>query len=30
VPQELGRWVYGGGRVLRGLVRRREAEAALI
>ena len=30
VPQELGRWVYGGGVVLRGLVRRREAEAALI
>ncbi len=25
--QELGRWVYGGGRVLPGLVTRREAEA---
>lgn len=30
VPQELSRWVYGGGRVLRGLVLRRQAEAALI
>ena len=28
--QELCRWVYGGGRVLPGLVARREAEAALI
>lgn len=27
---ELRRWVYGGGRVLPGLVARREAEAALI
>ena len=25
--QELGRWVYGGGKVLPGLVKRREAEA---
>ena len=30
VPAELRRWVRGGGRVLRGLVLRREAEAALI
>ena len=30
VPQELRRWVRGGGRVLPGLVRRREAEVALI
>ncbi len=28
--QELRRWVYGGGRVLPGLVTRREAEAALL
>ena len=28
--QELRRWVYGGGRVLVGLVTRREAEAALL
>ena len=28
--QELRRWVYGGGKVLPGLVTRREAEAALI
>ncbi len=28
--RELRRWVYGGGRVLPGLVIRREAEAALI
>ena len=27
---ELGRWVYGGGRVLPGLVARRKAEANLI
>lgn len=27
---ELRRWVYGGGKVLPGLVTRREAEAALI
>lgn len=27
---ELGRWVYGGGRKLPGLVRRRAAEAALL
>jgi lysozyme len=27
---ELRRWVYGGGRVLVGLVARREAEAALL
>jgi lysozyme len=26
--QELRRWVYGGGRVLSGLVKRREAEVA--
>jgi len=30
VPDELRKWVKGGGRVLRGLVLRREAEAALI
>lgn len=30
VPTELRKWVKGGGRVLRGLVIRREAEAALI
>ncbi len=30
VPDELRKWVRGGGRVLRGLVVRREAEAALI
>jgi GH24 family phage-related lysozyme (muramidase) len=29
VPAEFRRWVYAGGRVMRGLVRRREAEAAL-
>ena len=28
--QELRRWVYGGGRVLAGLVTRREADAALL
>ena len=28
--QELRRWVYGGGRVLPGLVARREAEAVLL
>lgn len=28
VPIELRRWVYGGGRKLKGLVLRREAEAA--
>jgi len=28
--QELCRWVYGGGKVLPGLVVRREAEAALL
>ncbi len=28
--QELQRWVYGGGRVLSGLVRRRKAETILI
>lgn len=27
---ELRRWVYGGGKVLRGLVARREAEAVLL
>ena len=30
VPGELRKWTRGGGRVLRGLVIRREAEAALI
>ena len=30
VPAELRKWVKGGGRVLRGLVIRREAEAANI
>jgi lysozyme len=30
VPAELRKWVRGGGRVLRGLVLRRGAEAALI
>lgn len=30
VPVELRKWVRGGGRVLPGLVKRREAEAALI
>lgn len=29
VPGELRKWVKGGGRVLRGLVARREAEVAL-
>lgn len=29
VPAQLMRWVYGGGRVLPGLVARRAAEAAL-
>jgi lysozyme len=28
-PGELARWVYGGGRRLAGLVRRRKAEAVL-
>lgn len=28
--QELSRWVYGGGRVLPGLVARREAESSLL
>ena len=28
VPVELNRWVYGGGRKLKGLVLRREAEGA--
>ena len=28
--KELGRWIYGGGRVLPGLVTRRAAEAALM
>ncbi|WP_414675438.1 glycoside hydrolase family protein [Methylocaldum sp.] len=27
---ELRRWVYGGGKVLPGLVTRREAEVALL
>jgi lysozyme len=30
VAKELRRWVYGGGRVLPGLVTRREAEAELV
>lgn len=30
VPRELRKWNKGGGRVLRGLVRRREAEVELI
>ena len=30
VGQELRRWVYGGGKVLPGLVIRREAEVALL
>ena len=30
VPAELRKWVKGGGKVLRGLVIRREAEAVLI
>jgi lysozyme len=30
VPAELRKWVKGGGRVLKGLVARRAAEAALI
>lgn len=29
VPRELAKWRMGGGRILRGLVRRRAAEAAL-
>ena len=29
VPAEFGRWVWAGGRRLKGLVRRREAEADL-
>ena len=29
VPAEFGRWVWAGGRKRRGLMRRREAEAAL-
>ena len=29
VPAELRRWVWAGGRKLKGLVRRREAEAAM-
>lgn len=28
--RELRRWVYGGGKILPGLVTRREAESALI
>lgn len=30
VPRELRKWNKGGGRVLRGLVKRREAEVALV
>ena len=29
VPAEFGRWVWAGGRKLKGLMRRREAEAGL-
>ena len=29
VPAEFGRWVWAGGRKLKGLVRRREAEAQI-
>jgi len=29
VPDEFRKWIYAGGRILRGLVRRREAEAHL-
>ena len=29
VPTEFRRWVWAGGRRLKGLIRRREAEAAL-
>lgn len=29
IRDEFGRWIYGGGRVLPGLVARREAEADL-
>lgn len=29
VPDEFGKWVYGGGKVLPGLVKRREAERRL-
>ena len=29
VPEQFMRWVWAGGRKLRGLVRRREAEAGL-
>jgi lysozyme len=29
IPEELRRWIYGGGRKLAGLIRRREAEARL-
>jgi len=28
--QELARWVYGGGKKLPGLIRRRAAEATLL
>lgn len=30
VPKELRKWVKGGGRVLAGLVKRREAEVSLV
>lgn len=30
VPRELRKWVWGGGRKLPGLIRRREEEAALV
>lgn len=30
VPKELRKWVKGGGRVLAGLVKRRDAEIALL
>ena len=29
VPAQMVRWVYGGGRILKGLVRRRQAEAQM-
>ena len=29
VPAEFGRWVWAGGRKLKGLIRRREAEAVI-
>jgi len=29
VPEEMKKWIYVGDEVLEGLIRRREAEAAL-